>query len=150
MSSHSTFISTIVSRVQAQCATGKILEGYTFRGYPITEAAGMDDYPAVTVLAFSSDTGQRDRDAVWFKVTVQLQVTTKKTDGMAAHAVAVDKVIDSCFTTAAGAVDIKLASTTIFGVLDNTERTTPSGLGLTSVIQLTGETIPAKIGSQRT
>lgn len=149
MSAHSTLITTIASRISAQCANTKILQGFKWREYPIVEAIGIDDLPMVTFAGFSSESGQKDRDSAWFKVNIQIGVATKKTLGMAAHATACDKVYDAIFTTSTGTVDFALSRTSVFGVMDTIERTSADGIALVSVLGLTAETVPCKVGSQR-
>lgn len=113
MAREAAILTALLARLAAHNVTSGILDGWQFVQIPVKSVEGKKDYPILR--AFPPD---RVQDKAHSQLTivdggtvvVRLQVSTKKDDGLVAHALACCKVKDACELNGT-TIDLLLGST---------------------------------------
>lgn len=97
MPRYSAIITAFVSRINAHCATGQILEGINFADVPTMEVKGQKDFPDIRMWMPDITESTHDQLTIVKDGTfkVKFVVATLRTAGVAAHVLVLEKFMDA-------------------------------------------------------
>ncbi len=135
-------VGEVHDRVARAVKTGGLLAGWKFTPYPVAEAEGLGDLPAVRLQGFAVEETTRSQNASFAAVTIAVIVATPKEKGLANLATEAQKVIDAIETDSAGEVDESVSMTTIRGVTIRQNQSGASGNAVFCTLDVACETAP--------
>ena len=148
MSRFSTPVQAVIDRLQAQIATGKILDGWRFIPVPRTEGTGVSDFPSVRCQRVTINEEPVRRDITDAGIDLVLEVATSKSS-FPLHLTAVASVMDSIETATDGATDETIDGTTQFSLAAESEPSEASGNALYTLVTVKLRTKPFLRASRR-
>lgn len=143
-------VTEVQARLTAATATGRPLFGYKLHTEPVDRIEGLTDLPAVAVVGFEVGEEYEGGPAVNGTVDVAVMVVVRKSLGAAAFAQALENVMDSIETSAAGNLDPALSGLSAQHIEFNARDMTMTPMSLAGVVVVSVARTPYQRGTRRT